>query len=108
MNEAQNTTRGNSIGMDRAYSEAKTPSRIPPLENSLNDLESAVASLSADAGELAARLGPVSQPIPASIGTASPARAGSSCYYQNRIDELRERVSSVATGLREAREMLCI
>ncbi len=92
-----------------AYSETKlAASRVPPLESSLNDLESAVASLAADANELSGRLGPVSQPIPATGAIAGSVRPGSACYYQSRIDELRDRIGSIAAGLRDSREMLCI
>lgn len=92
---------GMSMGMNAAK-------RVPPLELALDHLSQTVEGLAQDAAALRGRLEAVSQPVPKSASETSSIRTGSACYYQNRLDELRERIGEVAAGLRDAREMLCI
>jgi hypothetical protein len=82
--------------------------RTPPLESALDHLTQTVEGLANDASELCRRLETVSQPVPMPVKEGVGVRAGSACYYQNRMDELRERIQTISAGLREAREMLCI
>lgn len=102
----QDNMRGQlSGGVTMGMNQAK---RTPPLELALDHLAQTVEGLAQDAAALRGRLETVSQPVPKSGSDTGTIRGGSACYYQNRLDELRDRIGEVAAGLRDAREMLCI